>query len=261
MQEFLDASGVDTSAWGTVLEHFESERSEIVTDALIGAGIGKNDEFRVLDFGYLTGLTQEFLHRDFPGAKITVCDRPDSPNFRDERFLSVVRDRKYVELVPCNLQDIGPQLGKFRVVILGEIIEHMGPVDVAEALKKLRTLADREAVLIVTTPNGAGLLNCYLTMRDSNPPTLPPVPDEVMGYGHIHLWAPSVLRKTAEAAGWIENAVYFYHGREAEAFARLNRAFESAWSQVVMRGVKFLTWIFPKKRGFFVASFKAKNNS
>ena len=261
MLKFLESAGLTPDLAGTkdpdFLRYFEAERSIIVREAIKAAGVGTNATFEVLDFGFLHGLTQEFLHRDFPNCHITVGDRVDSPIFTSEDYLREIHKRKYLTLKPCNIQDSATIKGPFRVVILGEIIEHLDPTVTFDALRELRKLVSDDGLLIVTTPNAAGVHNCYLTLRDKQPPTLAPLEDPTCGYGHIHLWSPSVLRKTAEATGWTEDSVSYYHGREAEAFARLNRSWTSLKAQLVMRSIQFLTWLSPAKKGFFVACYKA----
>ena len=261
MLRFLESAKLTPDLAGTkdpdFLRYFEAERSIIVREAIKAAGVNTNDSFEVLDFGFLHGLTQEFLHRDFPNCRITVCDRVDSPIFTSEEYLQEIRKRGYLSLKPCDIQDTATIKGPFRVIVLGEIIEHLNPTVTFDALKELRKLVSADGILIVTTPNAAGLHNCYLTLRDKQPPTLAPLEDPTCGYGHIHLWSPSVLGKTAAATGWTEHSVNYYHGREAEAFARLNRSWTSLKSQFVMRTIQFLTWLFPGGKGFFVACYKA----
>ncbi|MEO8244355.1 MAG: selenide, water dikinase SelD [bacterium] len=71
---------------------------------LLDAGFQPNTEFHVLDFGYLHGLVPEFLHRFFPRSRFTILDHPDSPNFRNAEYLSVIRQRDYLKLISLGSQ-------------------------------------------------------------------------------------------------------------------------------------------------------------
>jgi 2-polyprenyl-3-methyl-5-hydroxy-6-metoxy-1,4-benzoquinol methylase len=259
MMEFLKASprgeATELACDLDFLYCFEAARHLIVRSLLERAGVPGAGAFEVLDFGYLNGLTQEFLHRAFPGAHITVCDLPSSPNFSDLDCMAAVKTRPYLTLLARNIDDIEGLPIQPRVIVLGEVIEHLDPTQVARALAALRKLAGPGCVLVVTTPNSGGVYNCYMTMTQGAEVTVPPIPNPLHGYGHIHLWSPNTLRKTAEHFGWTVKAVEYYHGREAEAFARLNRHWDSFKGQVLMRGVKLAGDCFPKLRGFFVATF------
>src|SRR5436309_14895305 len=94
MLEFLEKSQLTPDLeWvkgRDFLRYFEAARSLIVRDMLLSAGIGREEAFEALDFGYLHGLVPEFLHRDFPGARITVFDLPSSPIFANQAYLSVI---------------------------------------------------------------------------------------------------------------------------------------------------------------------------
>ncbi len=261
MLEFLRASpltsDLEASRNWDYLFHFEANRHLLTRKLVESAGLGNDGAFRILDFGYLTGLTQEFLHRAFPEAHLVVCDRPTSPIFSDSRYLDAIRSREYLSLRACDINDAVEIREQFQVITLGEIIEHLDPTQVAMAFENLRKLAAPGAVMIVTTPNASSLYNCYMTLKQQDAVTVPPIPNETHGYGHIHLWSPNVLRATAEHFGWKFHAIEFYHGRDGEAFASLNRRWESLSAQLVMRSIKLAGDCFPKLRSFFVAAFIA----
>ncbi|MDB6064951.1 MAG: hypothetical protein JWR26_1159 [Pedosphaera sp.] len=259
MRKFLDelplSADLEWTKSKTFLFEFEAARMLIVLDILAKAGIKPEMEFEMLDFGYLHGLTQEFLHQFFPHSKITVCDRPDSPIFSDQHYLSRISERAYLKLVPCDIADIPDGPAQYQVIMLGEIIEHLDPTRVTSILFKLRKLIKPGGVLIVTTPNGAGLYNCFMTLTGKALVVSPPIPYPVMGYGHIHLWTGNNLRETAEYCGWSFKDIQFYHGREGEMFASGRAEWMSFKTQVFLKGLKFLTDRYPKARGFYVAAF------
>jgi 2-polyprenyl-3-methyl-5-hydroxy-6-metoxy-1,4-benzoquinol methylase len=111
----------------------------------------------VLDFGYLHGLFQEFVHRFFSNAHFQICDRPTSPIFTDPAYLELIRQRKYLELIPRDINDLDANMGPYRVILLGEIIEHLDPTHVMEILRKLRKMILPGGALVITTPNGGSL--------------------------------------------------------------------------------------------------------
>lgn len=238
------------------LHHFEAERLLTMCTALFEAGFTTSTCAEVLDFGYLHGLVPEFIHRVFPNTRFTACDHPDSPIFRDPEYLEVIKRRDYMTLQPLDIID-ADQLApaKFRVIILGEIIEHLDPTTVAKVLAHIRKLVADDGVLLITTPNGAGLYNSLQMLFGSYPPPVcPPIPDETMVYGHIHLWALPALQKTLQYCGWREHRSYFNHGREAEAFENARRVWGSLKYQLFIRGTQLLANIRPSWRGFFVTT-------
>jgi 2-polyprenyl-3-methyl-5-hydroxy-6-metoxy-1,4-benzoquinol methylase len=109
------------------LFHFEAPRHLIARQFLLDCGIGQQQEFQVLDFGYLHGLTQEFLHRAFSKASLTVYDLPSSPVFKDQSYQDVIRARSYLRLAPRSIGDVDKTEPKYDVITLGEIVEHLDP--------------------------------------------------------------------------------------------------------------------------------------
>lgn len=240
------------------LFHFEAQRNLLVNNLILKSGLTPADTFEVLDFGYLHGLTQEFLHRGFPGAKITVCDLPSSPIFEDKGYMQSIRERGYLELIPSSIDDVLKLGRQFKVIMLGEIIEHLDPTQVAKMFENLRKVMLPGGLLIITTPNASGLYNCLMTLTEKDGVQAAPIPEKTFGYGHIHLWSPKVLKQTAQHFGWNPGSVEFYHGREGEKFEEVNSAWVSLKAQILIRAIKFLGNKFPKMRGFMVASFSPK---
>jgi 2-polyprenyl-3-methyl-5-hydroxy-6-metoxy-1,4-benzoquinol methylase len=239
------------------LFHFEAARLLLIRQAMLEAKLTPAQPLRVLDFGYLHGLIPEFVHRFFPQAHVTVHDHPDSPNFKNPDYLALIRRRNYLTLLPRDINGWQAPAEKFDVVILGELIEHLDPTVVAKFLEALRTCVKPDGVLIITTPNGAGLLNAIHVLLRRDNVVHAPIPIETMNYGHIHLWPPQVLTRTARHYGWQAHREYFFHGLDGGHFANLNRHWGSARHQVLMRLVKWLTDWKPAWRGYFVASFTA----
>jgi 2-polyprenyl-3-methyl-5-hydroxy-6-metoxy-1,4-benzoquinol methylase len=241
------------------LYYFEAERQIIIRGLLAARGLNSGSQFSILDFGFLHGLTQEFLHRAFPLAQITVCDLPGSPIFEEQEYMAVVAKRQYLRLLPLDINEVASLPEKYGVVILGEVIEHLDPTQTARSLENLRRVSTAGGLLIVTTPNASGLYNCWMTLRQKDVIQSAPIPNRTFGYGHIHLWTPKLLRETAEHFGWQYQDLLFYHGREAEKFEEIGESWVSLGAQVNIRLLKFLGDRFPHLRGFFVAAFTAKN--
>ena len=241
------------------LHCFEAERLIAITDAMLAHGLREDSAFEVLDVGYLHGLISEFIHRRFPKATFTVIDHPNSPNFNNREYLDVIETRRYMRLLPCDIMDAGRLNKQFQLIILGELIEHLNPTVVADALQTMRTLISDNGLLIITTPNAAGLYNTYMTITDGDCVVLPPIPDSTMGYGHIHLWSAPVLERTAEWCGFTREKLFFNHGREAEKFVKARREWLSLKSQILIKGIELLGNWKPSLRGFFVASFAPKS--
>ena len=241
------------------LYHFEAERQLIVRDLLDKAGVRPQSPIKVLDFGFLHGLTQEFFYRAFPQSKITVCDLPSSPIFESKTYLEAIGKRDYLRLVPLNLDDVTTLPEKYDVIILGEVIEHLDPTQVARAFVNLRKVASPKCVFIITTPNGAGFYNSWMMLQQKNVIQSPPIPDKTFGYGHIHLWSLNILKLTADHYGWTFLDARFYHGREGEMFEEVKAAWGSLGTQIKVRLLKFIAERTPKWRGFYVAAFTVKN--
>ena len=261
MMRFLESTPLPSGLHGMrnwdFLYHFEAERHWLICDLLKRAGITSEQPLQVLDFGYLHGLTQEFFHRAFPNAQIDVCERPSSPIFKDEAYLAVVKQWKYLNLIPCDIADFKAGEKKYDVIVVGEVIEHLDPSLVARALEKWRSAAKPGGVLIVTTPNGAGLYNCNMTLTGKDEVQVPPLPDEMMGFGHIHLWGFRLLDKTAAFFGWKARDVAYFHGREGEKYEEIKKPGVGLKSRLFIKVLKFFTNRKPHLRGFFVASFVA----
>jgi 2-polyprenyl-3-methyl-5-hydroxy-6-metoxy-1,4-benzoquinol methylase len=238
------------------LFHFEAARQMIVRRLLAAAGLSAESSARILDIGYLHGLTQEFTHRAFPRAGITVFDLPSSPIFSDAAYLRAIEARGYLTLKAKNADELTPADGTFDVFILGEVIEHMDPTQVAGLLSNLSKMAAPGALLLITTPNATGLYNCYMTLRQGDAVQVAPIPNATHGYGHIHLWSLPILSQMAKYAGWSLVGSELYHGREGEKFEEISCAWVGLKAQIIIRALQFLADRNPNFRGFFVACYK-----
>jgi hypothetical protein len=234
------------------LYHFESHRLQIITELLADSGFQPGEEFEVLDVGYLHGLIPEFVHRTFPGSYFTVCDRPESPIFKNTGYLDTIRRRPYLNLIPLDVNQVQKLGKKFDLIILGEVIEHLDPTVTAALLKNLRGSIADTGVLLITTPNGSGIYNATQTVMKGAGPQVAPIPDPQMGYAHIHLWTPALLTQTLQHCGWHTEQTRFYHGREGELFARSRRHWGSLKHQVMIKTVEAIAKLIPKYQGFFV---------
>jgi len=234
------------------LYYFEAERLLVMRDALLNAGFSPESSFRVLDFGYLHGLIPEFLHRFFPKAQFTVFDHPESPNFQNQDYLQLINTRSYLKLEPCDIAHLDKHEGKFDLIVLGEIIEHLDPTVVAKAVESLQKKITGRGRLLITTPNGAGIKNLFFTLigRDTEHPV---IPNATMNYGHIHLWPPQQLEKTFQHYGWKNDKTYFTHGFERFAFCESNRHWGSLRHQILTKTLYFAAQKFPRWRGFTVS--------
>lgn len=258
MREFLagipKSLGLEWTLDEEYLFHFEAPRVLLIRDMILKKGFKPDAEFRILDVGYLHGLIPEFIHRYFPKARFTICDRPESPVFHDPAYKELTRSRAYMELVPCDIKNVASMgRGKFDVILLGEMIEHVDPTVVVASLLSLRQLVDPSSLLIITTPNGSGFYNCMMGMGAGV--MAAPIPHPVMGYGHIHLWSPKLLDETARHCGWRPEWIEFYHGREAEQFAEINRRWVNLKGQIFMRLTKLIGDLKPARKGFFIAAY------
>ena len=246
--------GMDWALNMDYLIHFEADRILLIKDMILKKGLKPEDEFHILDIGYLHGLMPEFIHRYFPKAKFTICDRPESPNFHDPEYQALIKTRNYLKLVPCDLKDIASIGIQFDLILLGEVIEHIDPTLVVASLRNLRQLVKPSGLLIITTPNGSGFYNCFMEMGPGA--TVAPIPHPTMGYGHIHLWTPRTLEETANHCRWKLFSIVFYHGREAEQFASINRRWGNLKGQIFMRLTKLIVDWKPARRGFFIAGYE-----
>lgn len=260
MQAFLKESPLPGALQGmrdfSFLYHFESERHWLIKELLCRAGIAQDQRIDVLDVGFLHGLTQEFFHRAFPNSQIDVLERPGSPIFKDEVYMRFVRSKPFLNLIPSSLQDFKPSK-LYDVIVIGEVIEHLDPSVVGTVLAALRKAAKPDSVLIITTPNAASAYNCYMTFTGKDAVQVAPIPDAMMGFGHIHLWSYRLLVETAKHSGWNAKAVEFLHGREAEKFDEVRRPGTPWKSKLFVRMLKFVATRKASARGFFVATFGA----
>ena len=237
------------------LYYFEAERLLAMRQLLQAAGFTSDGTFEVLDFGYLHGLVPEFLHRFFPGARFTVLDHPQSPNFRNAEYLELIRTRKYLTVEPCDIAAVKGRAGTYDLIILGEIIEHLDPTVVAKAVGDLRSRISGRGRMLVTTPNGAGIKNLVLTLIGRDPQQ-PVVPDDTMNYGHIHLWSPSLLEQTMRHYGWENERTEFTHGFDEWDLHKCNRHWGSLRHQLMIRTLHLAAQFRRRWRGFVVSTWK-----
>lgn len=236
------------------LYYFEAERLLVMREALLDANFKQDSSFSILDFGYLHGLVPEFLHRFFPNASFVVMDHPESPNFRNREYLDLIKTRSYLRLEPCDISRVGERPGTFDVIVLGEIIEHLDPTLTGKSVSLLREKINGRGRLLITTPNGAGIKNIVLTLigRDAQHPV---IPDLTMGYGHIHLWTPTLLEQTMRYYGWGLDKVYFTHGFDRWDLDKSNRHWGSLAHQLMIKSLYVAAELHPKWRGFMVSTW------
>ncbi len=260
MEQFVagipSSLGIDWVKDPDYLEHFEADRMCIMRQALMDAGIAREQDIAVLDVGYLHGLLPEFLHRFFPRSRFTVIDRPDSPNFKSPLYRDAVARRGYLELVPCRLEDVGQLERRFDVIVLGEVIEHLDPTVAARAFAELKRLANPGGCLIITTPNAASIKDTVLTLLGHDSQNAP-IPDETMGYPHIHLWSDPLLRQTLAHFGWEPIRAYYYRGKDAIEFAHSNRHWCSWKAQVLQKFFFLGSMLRNSWRGYMVSTWRS----
>lgn len=244
--------------WDT-LYYFEAERLLSMRQALLDSGFKSDTAFRVLDFGYLHGLVPEFLHRFFPRSTFTVYDHPESPNFKQPNYLALIKSRAYVSVDPCRLETVSEKTGKFDLIILGEIIEHLDPTVTAKAFCDLRKLIVPSGCLLITTPNRCCIRDNVLTLLGGGHAThYPPIPDETMGYPHIHNWSHPELKQTLQHFGWQEEKVYYNHGKGAAIYALSNREWTTLKNQFLTKAFYWSAQFIPRWRDFMVSTWKPK---
>lgn len=260
MLEFVQKIPGDTGLEWTkdfeFLYYFEAARMRLILDALSRQGYTKESHLRVLDVGYLHGLLSEFIHRDFPSAKFTVIDHPQSPIFRNSAYMKLIAERNYLTLLSLDLTRIDSLADTYDLIVLGEVIEHLDPTDVTKTLLALRKKINPGGMLLITTPNAVGIFNAVTAFFEKEQVIVAPIPDSMMGYSHIHLWSSRLLEQTASYCGFKKVYLEFYNGREDEKFARDAKHFSSFKHFIWLKFAEWISNRFPSRRGFFVASFK-----
>jgi len=200
------------------LSYFKADRIGTILELLNSGFPDTFQAISVLDVGCLHGLIPELISREYKNADITVLDHPQSPVFKNKEYLGIIRERNYLQLIPQDISSVDFRCWNpkaFDVVILGELIEHMDPTSVAILVKTLYDKIKPGGLLIITTPNGAAVYNCFSTLFGTDVIS-PPIADKLMIYRHIHL--SSILKALAEGIGlhWIKTS--YSHGRELEYF-------------------------------------------
>jgi 2-polyprenyl-3-methyl-5-hydroxy-6-metoxy-1,4-benzoquinol methylase len=241
------------------LFYYEAERFLNICGMIAANGFSSDDTFEVLDVGYLHGLVPEFLHRSFPKARITVIDHPASPVFRNEEYKKLIQTRHYVEVLPCNLEDVDSLKKKFNLVILGEVIEHLDPTFTVKAIAKTRAMLHHKSCLIITTPNLSSLRNSLANILGKNEQAAI-VPDETMMWPHIHEWTPQQLESTMKHYGWRMSQIRFYSGFEANQLANPKKHGITFKRLLYRRICHAITQRVPRLRDMFSASFVPVNS-
>jgi 2-polyprenyl-3-methyl-5-hydroxy-6-metoxy-1,4-benzoquinol methylase len=235
------------------LRNFEAERFLVMRDVIETSSPSFQKQLQILDFGYLHGLIPEFLHRRFPGAQVTVYDRPDSFVFTNSEYKELISTRSYLRVEPRDIADLATASGEYDLIILGEIIEHLDPTLVARALSHLRRLIAPHGMLLITTPNAHGLRN-IASAALGRAVEHPPIPDQTMGYGHIHLWSPPVLKQVLSYCGWVTMNERYTHGLDRFYVEQCRRHWISWRHQLLTRVTHLLSELRPKWRGFMIFS-------
>ena len=237
-----------------LLFYYEAERFLNIRDLITANGFSAEEEFEVLDVGYLHGLVPEFLHRSFPKARITVIDHPDSPVFHNAEYKKMIQSRRGVKVLPCNLEDVDSLKKKFHLVILGEVIEHLDPTFTVKAVAKVRALLHEKGCLIITTPNLSSLRNSVASILGKNEQAAV-VPDKLMMWPHIHEWTPNQLESTLKHYGWRMSQIRFYSGFERNQLANPKKH-GITFGRLIYRWVCYrVTQRVPRLRDMFLASF------
>lgn len=240
------------------LTFFEAERIVSMRQILLSQGFRPDQSFEVLDVGYLHGLVPEFLHREFPLAKFTVIDHPDSPNFSNREYQQLIATRKYLNLIPLDIKNVGTLTKRFRLIVLGEIIEHLDPTVAVESVRAMQPMLEPGGRILITTPNANGLANLYDQLRGRDA-AHPVVPSKEMNWPHIHLWSPTLLERTLAHYGLRMTEVRFNNGFEAQKHAAMNRTLARIVQQIPQRIIWRLSQSIPRLRGYFVSTFAAAN--
>jgi 2-polyprenyl-3-methyl-5-hydroxy-6-metoxy-1,4-benzoquinol methylase len=236
------------------LFYYEAERFSNIRDLVFANGFRSEEEFQILDVGYLHGLIPEFLQRSFPKANITVIDHPDSPVFKNAEYKKLIQTRNGVEVLPCNLEDVDRLKKKFHLVILGEVIEHLDPTFTVNAIAKIRAMMHDKGCLIITTPNLTSLRNSVANIIGNNLHAAV-VPDELMMWPHIHEWPPKQLKSTLEHYGWQMSQIRFYSAFERHQLAHPKKH-GIPFGRLIYRWACYLvTQRVPRLRDMFLASF------
>ena len=146
---------------------------------------------RILDFGCGSGASTVILGRLFPNSKITGLDI-------HEIFLSVARLRAQfynqtnVDFILSSTGKIPDQIGKFPIVILSSVYEHLLPNERKSLLQDLWSIIEPKGILIIDgTPNRYSPLEYHTT----GIPLINYFPDRI-AYSIARRWSKVYSRST-----------------------------------------------------------------
>lgn len=125
-----------------------------------------------------------------------------------ENYVRLKHECGLVRFCPGNVFDLGFE-SAFDAVLITEIIEHVAHPD--EFLRKIARLVKPGGYVIMTTPNGAHMMNHLPKFSECKDPTLfESIQFQPNGDGHIFLLWPEEVKKLGEAAGlFLEKVALF----------------------------------------------------
>jgi len=216
---------------------------------------------RMLDFGYLKGLVPSTILAFVP-LDYWVIDHPKAGVFQDSAR-QIEAKNMGVTLTPCALEirsevdRVLEALGKFDVVLLGEIIEHLDPTTTAHLLSRIAGCLRPRGVLIVTTPNLFAIANIARHLIGKDVQAIPLGHSEMI-QGHIHLWSPSLLMDLGRELGFQKRSLFYFHGLEGTQYVLSTRHWKSLGFQVWHKALRLLSTMVSRWKGFFVVTFSKK---
>jgi 2-polyprenyl-6-hydroxyphenyl methylase/3-demethylubiquinone-9 3-methyltransferase len=114
-------------------------------------------------------------------------------------YVQLKQERGQVEYCPGNVFELGFQ-AEFDAVIITEIIEHVAHPD--EFLGKIGTMVKPGGRIIMTTPNGAHLMNRLPRFSDcADPSVFEAMQFQPNGDGHVFLLWPDEVEALGQKAG------------------------------------------------------------
>lgn len=248
-----DTDQLDWQADPSFIRHFEAPRIHRIIQVIDGQRPSR--ECTCLEIGFLHGLTPQAITRFLPQTAVTCIDRHESSIFSSEKVQALNSDKSSrISVIPCDLREIRARtvpLGCFDCIILGEVIEHLGPEFTRELLLAFADHLKPGGFIIVTTPNIMSLwfpLRLLLAMEIHDPP----LRNEIMGYGHIHIWSSQGLATTLRDCGYEVCSTYWQNGmyRWDASHITVKMIFKKYfWFQVLLKIFSISYWL-NKKRGW-----------
>lgn len=129
---------LDWQSDSSFIKKFEAPRiAEIIN--IISKKFNNKDKVRCLEVGFLHGFTPKSIVNFLDNTEVVCIDRPSSEIFQSEEVKNFNSDENSkIKVKPLDLNETDNfknEIGKFDVIILGEVIEHIDPIFCSTILK------------------------------------------------------------------------------------------------------------------------------